>query len=293
MSDARGANGGTTAEAPPQARLTVRARNRVRSRVSEYPMVYLPFARRKYPGPSPEVIGSDTRLVIDGYTRSASTFAVYALQLAQEHPVRMAHHLHAPAQLVRAALDHVPTLLVIREPRGALLSQVVREPGLALRDVLVAYCRFHERLVPFLGQFVVGEFGQVTNDFGSVVRALNGRFALTLAEPAADQAGEVNAFVEQRGSLSPLLLGFESGTVSKADARRELLRLQALGASDAQREQWRPSEQRNRTKELLVEEWNSSRLASLRSRAREVFDTVTAGRAADGAALRPATGGHA
>ena len=34
-----------------------RVRHRLRTHVSEHPAVYLPFARRKYPGPSPEVIG--------------------------------------------------------------------------------------------------------------------------------------------------------------------------------------------------------------------------------------------
>ena len=88
-----------------QARPTMmrRARHRLRIRGSEIPGIYLPFARRKYPGPSPEVISSATELVIDGYTRSASTFAVYALQLAQATPVRLAHHLHAPAWPARAA----------------------------------------------------------------------------------------------------------------------------------------------------------------------------------------------
>jgi len=51
--------------------LVRRARHRLRTRVSEYPRLYLPFARHKYPGPSPEVISAETELVIDGYTRSA------------------------------------------------------------------------------------------------------------------------------------------------------------------------------------------------------------------------------
>ena len=37
-----------------------RARQRVRAYVSEWPAVYLPLARRKYPWLSPEVISSDT-----------------------------------------------------------------------------------------------------------------------------------------------------------------------------------------------------------------------------------------
>jgi hypothetical protein len=64
---------------PPARRL----RHVLRTRISEHPVIYLPIARRKHPGPSPEVISSDTELVIDGYTRSATTFAVYAFQLAQ------------------------------------------------------------------------------------------------------------------------------------------------------------------------------------------------------------------
>src|SRR3954468_5252411 len=109
-----------------------RLRHRVRTVASEHPAMYLPFARRKYPGPSPRVIGPDTQVVIDGYTRSASTFAVYAFQVSQRTPVRLAHHLHAAAQLIEAARRGLPTIAVVREPRGAVLSQVVREPDVDL-----------------------------------------------------------------------------------------------------------------------------------------------------------------
>src|SRR5919199_3703026 len=131
------------ANSPSPAR---RLRHLVRVRASEHPAIYLPFARRKYPGPSPEVISSETELVIDGYTRSATTFAVYAFQLAQHRPVRIAHHLHAPAQLIAAAKLKVPTLVTIREPEGTILSQLVQEPNVAMRDALVAYVRFYSRL---------------------------------------------------------------------------------------------------------------------------------------------------
>src|SRR6266571_2862096 len=90
-----------------------RFRHILRTRISQYPALYMPFARRKYPGPSPEVVSSEAEFVIDGYTRSACTFAVYAFQLAQDRPVRMAHHLHAPAQLIAAARMEIPALVVI------------------------------------------------------------------------------------------------------------------------------------------------------------------------------------
>ncbi len=171
-----------------------RVRHAVRTRISEHPAVYLRFARKKYPGPSPEVIGADTELVIDGYTRSASTFAVYALQLAQRRPVRLAHHLHAPAQFIEAARRRVPALLLVREPRGAILSQLVREPAIALRDALVAYNRFHACLEPHLDRMVVADFETVTHDFGSVIRRLNTRFGISLDEFVPTDASTSECF---------------------------------------------------------------------------------------------------
>ncbi len=62
----------------------------------------------------------------------APTFAVYALQLSQGRPVRLAHHWHARAQLIEAAHRKIPALLVIRRPEEAILSHSAH-PG-AQRD---------------------------------------------------------------------------------------------------------------------------------------------------------------
>jgi hypothetical protein len=251
-----------------------RARHTVRTLASEQPALYLPFARHKYPGPSPEVIGAGTELVVDGYTRSASTFAVYALQLAQPRPLRLAHHLHAPAQLIAAARRGVPALLLVREPRGAILSQLVREPGVAMRDALVAYVRFHECLRAYQDRLVVGEFETVTHDFGSVIGRLNERFGLALTEfvHTPQSMDGCLALIAQRGSLSPALLGFESGLVSEEAAFAELRALQSRAASGRLREAWLPSVERQRAKEELAELWLRPGLRRLRARAFEVYD---------------------
>ena len=256
-----------------------RARHRLRTHVSEYPVLYLPFARRKYRGPSPEVISRQTELVIDGYTRSATTFAVYALQLAQDKPVRLAHHLHAPAQLIEAARNDVPALVLIREPKGAILSQLIREPGVALRDALVAYSRFYSRLLPYRGKFVVGDFEEVTRDFGSVIRRLNARYGTSFAEFAHTEANMRECFelIKQRGTLSKSLLGFESGVVTLTELRRELegspRQLRLLDA----REAWIPSAEREGSKSALQEQWLRPDLAKARDRAEVIYRTFLVG----------------
>jgi len=256
-----------------------RVRHRLRTHLSEHPVAYLPFARHKYPGPSPEVIGSHTELVIDGYTRSASTFAVYALQLSQPTPIRIAHHLHAPAQLIKAARSGIPALLLIREPEGAILSQLVREPDVAMPDALVAYTRFHSCLLPYRDRFVIGDFDQVTHDFGSVIRRVNARFGTSFVEfqHTEENTRDCLELIKQRGSLSETLLGFESGIVSKDDMRLEqaalVLRPESIGTRDA----WVPSQDRQRSKTALGEQWRRPQLARLRERAQLMYQTFLRG----------------
>lgn len=250
-----------------------RVRHRLRTHLSEHPAVYLPFARRKYPGPSPKVISASTQLVIDGYTRSASTFAVYALQLSQEAPVRIAHHLHAPAQFIEAARRGIPALLLIREPQSAILSQLIREPGVTLHDALVAYWRFHACLLPYRGSYVVGEFAQVTHDFGAIVRRLNARFGTGFVEfrDTEESRRECIELIALRGTLSRVLLGFESGEVTRDQLRRELEGIRRGPKPSEARDAWIPSEDRERGKTALREQWSHPSLARLRDRAQRIY----------------------
>lgn len=252
-----------------------RLRHRARTVATEHPRLYLPFARRKYPGPSPEVISADTQLVIDGYTRSASTFAVYAFQLAQPHPVRIAHHLHAPAQLIAGVRAGLPVLVLIRHPRDTVLSQLVREPDVDLADALFAYRRFHTSLLSGVNGMVVADFDEVTADFGAVIRRVNARFGTGYAVFRHDERGtaEVNALVALRGHLSPVMLGFESGTFGQAEMRAEAGKL-ARAPRDGM--PWLPSADRDRKKDALLARWNRPALRGRRQAAEEIYAELRA-----------------
>jgi hypothetical protein len=265
---------------PPASAVTPyrRARFRFRAYVSEHPPGYLAFARHKWQTHNVEVIGPDTELVIDGYTRSATTFAVYAFQLAQDKPVRLAHHLHAPAQLIEAARRSIPVLALIREPRGAILSQLIRYPHVALRDALVAYSRFYECLRPYRASFVAGEFGQVTGDFGAVVRRLNERFGTEYREFAAtgENIREVFELSRLREAMHPDLLRFESGLISRDEMRSKLPGMNGEGPAE-DRDAWIPTEDRKRAKDALRELWEQPSLARLRTRAELAYQQFLAG----------------
>jgi hypothetical protein len=255
----------------------------VRSRVAERPALYLPLARRKYRRPGPTVVGPRTELVIDGFTRSAVTFAVYGFQLAQRHPVRLAHHLHAPAQFIEAARRGTPALATIRDPEEAILSVLVREPFVSPRAALMAYARFHERLLPYRSSFVVADFREVTTDLGSVIGRVNQRFGTEFDEfeHTPENVQMCFTLVEIRTRKPPwdhVLGEFESGLIGPSELRAELERNAAhletpLGAAGVERAA-RPSAERQLLKQQLRGRILDQALTPLRERARRIYERI-------------------
>ena len=119
---------------------------------------------------------ADTELVIDGYQGSANSFLTRAFKHAQDRPVRLAHHLHAPAAVVRAVELGVPTVVTIREPRGAVLSLVSRWPYVSVAQALRGYARYYEAVEPVVGDVVLSPFPTTTRHPGRTIQAVNDRF---------------------------------------------------------------------------------------------------------------------
>ena len=123
------------------------------------------------------VAGSETEIVIEGFPRSGNTFAVVAFRQAQAGRERkIAHHLHAPAQLLTAVRYGVPHMLLLRSPTEACASLMLREPWIDVRSALWAYCLFHEALKPIRTEIFVAPFSDVISDYGIVLTRLNERF---------------------------------------------------------------------------------------------------------------------
>lgn len=160
--------------------LASRLRQQLSLSLADHPRLFYPVMRRRaaYRG---VLISEQTELVVEGYPRSGNTFAVAAVQFAQARPVVIARHTHAPAQVIEAARRGLPTLVLLRDPRDASMSLVIREPQISLALALRRYVRFYSRLAPFHNSFIVATFAQVTTDFGVVIERLNARCGLDLA----------------------------------------------------------------------------------------------------------------
>ena len=153
-----------------------RLRYEVRNLIADYPPVYLPLARLKSGTPAAQVVDDATELLIEAWPRSGNTFAEQAFRMSQRGEVRLAHHFHAPAQVIAAVARKLPVLVIVRDPVDAVCSFVMREPAIGLHQALRGWIRFHIRIMDYDYGYLTATFGQVTSDFGRVTRRLNRRF---------------------------------------------------------------------------------------------------------------------
>ena len=219
--------------------------------VAQYSALALPLARLRGHGVP---YGPGTEIVIEGFPRSANSFAVAAFARAQGRKPQIAHHVHAPAQIIAAARASVPAIVLIRDPEDAVLEYVIKKPAITIAQALRGYTRFYAPLMRHRSAFVTGVFDEVTSDFGNVIGRLNERFGTTFREfeHTDDNARATLNEIDQywRGLLGP----------------GEQLEI-VVG---------RPSAVRDEMKERLRQAFHADRLAGPRARARTLYQRIAA-----------------
>jgi hypothetical protein len=149
-------------------------------------------------------------IAIDGFPRSANTFSSRAFLFANPDVVA-SHHMHAPASILLAARHHVPTIVVVRSPVDAVLSEVIREPRKRLRRALVEWNSFYGLVRPVLDHVVVADFSTVTTDYSIVIEEVNRRFGTSFVpyrnSPESDEAvfASIDAGARSRGKTGTRL----------------------------------------------------------------------------------------
>jgi hypothetical protein len=166
-------------EATGFGRLLQRGDYEIKTLVARHPRLALPVARIRGHG---ALLSGRTAVLIEGFPRSANSFAVAAFEMANGHATPVAHHTHASAHVMAAVRARVPTLVLIREPQESVLEMVVARPACSVRQALRGWIRFYRALLPLGEGFVVGIFSEVTRDFGAVIGRVNERFGTCFRE---------------------------------------------------------------------------------------------------------------
>ncbi|HVT35015.1 MAG TPA: hypothetical protein VHE37_05505 [Nevskiaceae bacterium] len=157
------------------------------------------------------IVDRNTQVVIDGFPRSSNSFSVRAFSGAQRTPVRVGHHVHSHAQILKAVELGIPTVLLVRDPDQCIPSlkalniQVspAMEQIVSLEVYLRQYIRFHERVRPVLDRCVVASFEQTIADFGAVIDRLNARFGTQFDRYQHTAESQDRVFRSNTGHLSP------------------------------------------------------------------------------------------
>jgi hypothetical protein len=193
----------------------------------------------------------DTKLVIEGFPRSGNSFARRAFIMAGNEKERIAHHLHVPAQVVRAARWRIPTLVLIRKPRDAVLSLVIRDP-ISVDQALRYYLSFYETAEKYRDAYVLGLFEEVTEDFGRVIQRINDKFGTTFS-----------------------LFNHDEENVSQVFAGMETHARQKYGERLWERKVQRPSAARERMKHEIEYDLENPKRRKLIAEAEAVYDRLT------------------
>jgi len=202
---------------------------RTRYVVNVHPRIYMPLARHWHADMEHRFVEPDTELVVEGFGRSGSTFAIMAFELAQQRPVKTAHHTHAAAQIVVAARMGTPTLVIIRDPMDATLAHMIRRK-IPPKPALQSWIRYHRHVLPYRDRVLATPLASVSSDFGAVVRAINDRFGTAFKEFEHSKENEAEIFrmieaqnLQKYGKATYWVARPTASRLEEKDARRREL----------------------------------------------------------------------
>ena len=200
------------------------------------------------------VVAPDTPVVIEGFPRSGNTFARRAFVMAQgEHfdATRIAHHIHVPAQVVQAARWQIPTLVLIRKPRDAVLSFALWDP-ISVDQALRYYISFYETSERYRDAYVLGLFEEITEDFGQVIKRINDKFGTSFS-----------------------LFRHDEGNVGRVFADMDIYARERFGKKQWERKVFHPTVVKERMKREIEYDLANPKRAKLVAEAEAVYRRLT------------------
>lgn len=137
----------------------------------------------------------DSAICVDGFPRSANSYAYYLVQYSQPEGFGLSGHTHSSEALINAVRMGVPSVLVAREPRATVAS-LVQHVGsrITISDAVHAYLRFYRRLAQVRESLIVSDFPRTTSDGGWFLREVNRRHGTNFEPYVATPEHEERVF---------------------------------------------------------------------------------------------------
>lgn len=162
-------------------------RQEIRCFLAKYPVIY--FSQKKLLHgfvDEDRMIAHNTDIVIEGFPGSANSFAVFSFKIAQKREVKMAHHMHDPSQIIVAVKAKIPTLVLIRTPREAVLSYIVRfnnnltsqeeEEEEVIKLIIIQlkrYINFYKKIIEYKNSLIISDYKNVICSYEEIIENIN------------------------------------------------------------------------------------------------------------------------
>lgn len=176
----------------------------------------------------------DTQLVIEGFPRSANTFAVVAVQNAQPVKLRLAHHMHVPAQVIRGVHWNIPTIVLIRKPKDAIVSFIIHDKNTSITEALNCYISFYQKIYPYKAHYVVGLFEEVINNLSGIIQKTNNKFRTSFVLPVYADSSPIDLFqrIESIAKVESIRrgeTGYSELEISRPSSARKPVKKELMG----------------------------------------------------------------
>ncbi|RMH35843.1 MAG: hypothetical protein D6690_07920 [Nitrospirae bacterium] len=199
-------------------------KNTLKHFLGRYPALFFPAYRLTAPRHHIDecLFSPEKELVIEGFPRSANTFAVVAFRQAQGRDVSMGHHLHVEAQVLRAVRLGKPCIVLIRRPDDAIRSLVIRHPSVNMDHAYRRWKLFYSAALRVIDKVVMAPFEEVTRNYGDIIERLNNKFGTNYSRFEHTEANVKNVFQEIEEINKKLDHGLETHVARPSQKRGEV-----------------------------------------------------------------------
>jgi len=127
----------------------------------------------RYPSSS---VRNDTEITIDGFQRSANTYAYYYFKELNPE-IKIAHHSHSFRQIIYSVEKKIPTILLIRDPFDTILSTYIYHfKKVSLNALAESWINFYKPLLDYKSRLVISDFDRTVSNFNKKISECDSKF---------------------------------------------------------------------------------------------------------------------
>lgn len=166
-----------------------------------------------------------TRICIEGFPRSANTFAGRLFYFANKVPI--GHHTHSISNVKLALRYGIPVLILIRNPIDAIASACIYRKR-SIDEEVSSWISFYQYVERVKDRVVLADFELVISNFNSIIESVNSKFGTDFYLVEDLEAAEEQVFEDMREYAARLGRGVDKIPMPTAEREQTKAKYRSL-----------------------------------------------------------------